>query len=466
MMTTNNNNKRRKIARSACPLSDFLSGGILAEVATFLAPTSRILFGITITPPPSSPYYIIMGRRKPKTRQWSIAGNDWVALDFGDIEKELAVKLTDEDIKKVLLHIDAAHKLKRLRLTNCVNISGTGLAPLTNSTSIEQIDLSLVELHQNPKLDPVPALSRYSVLPILDSIIVQERNSLKHVQFPHTWRQCDGVKDTVFNEFLIQYNRMMIDRGTGLCERCNLRLEPDHNCLCDCFGLSSYGIQYDTCSVCVKTNNHCWECRHNNSTDVISCRNCQRYYCEKCSIMVECGVCEEYFCSSCIGSIPCAASNCMVIMCDDCRSDYSCNKCLKTWCNDCDDCIDCLRCSESCCRACRVECERCGEKCCRTCATRGDVKKELHTCDDCNKTYCNKCRMLKCQEGESNCKTCVRMISLLLLEKTKTQQAQIEDLNAIHGARVEQLTMRIDSLENENYKIKKSLATINRLSQT
>ena len=74
--------------------------------------------------------------------------------------------------------------------------------------------------------------------------------------------------------------------------------------------------------------------------------------------------------------------------------------------------------------------------------------------------------MRECQEGESNCNTCVRMISLLLLEKTKTQQAKIEDLKAIHDARVEQFTMTIDSLRNENYEMKNSLLRINRLSQT
>eukprot|EP00985_Skeletonema_marinoi_P012336 scaffold5938_cov89-Skeletonema_marinoi.AAC.1 len=108
----------------------------------------------------------MLARCRPRVSRSSIAGNDWHTLDFGDIEKELAAKLTDDDICKILLHIDAAaQKVKILRLTNCINISGSGLASLRYSTSIEQIDLSLVEAHKSPILDPTPPLSCDQVVP-------------------------------------------------------------------------------------------------------------------------------------------------------------------------------------------------------------------------------------------------------------------------------------------------------------
>ena len=404
-----------------------------------------------------------MGRKITKTSQWSVAGNDWDILDFGDIEKELAAKLTDDDIKKVLLHIDAAHKVKRLRLTNCVNIAGNGLSPLTNSASIEQIDLSLVKPHKNPELDPVPALSRYSVLPILESIIRLERKSLKHVQFPHVWRlgtTADGedelVEDPQMHSFIEQYNELMTNRSTGLCELCNGRLEPEHNCLGDYYGSMFYGIQSDTCSVCVLKYSHCFYCRGLHPS-IDHCFKCERYYCDECApVKVECGACQEYFCSSCIGSVPCADPDCRVIVCDDCRSsDRSCRECLKTWCYDCDVCFRCKYCSKQCCWACSKNCDLCfEEKCCRTCATSEDIS-EVLSCDDCNKTYCNKCRMLVFQEGDSNCKKCLRMISSLLLEKTKTQGTEIEGLRAEN-----------QSLRNQICRMKSSMAAINRLSQT
>jgi len=137
-MILSKSSKRRKTAVTTYPLYDILPGGILKEVAKFLAPTSRILFAVAITPP-SSPYDIVLARCRPRVSRSSIAGNNWHTLDFGDIEKDLAAKLTDDDLSQILLYIDAAHKVKRLRLTNCINISGSGLAPLRYSTSLSKL---------------------------------------------------------------------------------------------------------------------------------------------------------------------------------------------------------------------------------------------------------------------------------------------------------------------------------------
>lgn len=167
------NAEERSVARPVC-IND-LSAEILKEVATYLAPISRILFAVAITPP-SSPYETIMARsRSRKQKSPSIASTDWTTLDFGQIEKELAAKLSDEDVRDVLVHINAANKLKKLVLTNCFNITGSGLSSLSGSTTIEQLDLSLhPEKFQNPYQIPLfPALRILPkiVLPILDSII-------------------------------------------------------------------------------------------------------------------------------------------------------------------------------------------------------------------------------------------------------------------------------------------------------
>ena len=104
MMMTSNSSKRRKVVGDAtCPLYDLIPGGILEEVANYLAPISRALFAIAIAPP-SSPYDIILARCRPKISCSSIAGSDWHTLDFGDIEKELAAKLSDDDISKTVAH--------------------------------------------------------------------------------------------------------------------------------------------------------------------------------------------------------------------------------------------------------------------------------------------------------------------------------------------------------------------------
>ena len=182
--------KRRRVVVAAHPVCiNDLSAEILKEVATYLAPPSRLLFTVAITPR-ISPYETIMARSRSKTQKSpSIAGTDWATLDFGQIEKELASKLSDEDVRDVLLHINAANKLEKLLLTNCTNITGAGLSPLSGSSTIEQIDLSIVEKFQSPKLFPVPRISLKIVLPILDSIISNEAVcKLKHLHFHKAWR--------------------------------------------------------------------------------------------------------------------------------------------------------------------------------------------------------------------------------------------------------------------------------------
>jgi len=216
--------KRRKTAADAspqgntCPFYNVLPEGILEEVAKFLAPTSRILFAAAVTPTPRSPYGIILARNRPNVGHSLIASNDWHTLDFGDIEKELAAKLSDDDISEALLHIDAANKVKRLRLTNCTSITGACLSPLLGCTSIEQIDLSLVGAHQPTQEDYLMHhLSCDLVLPILDSIISQERCSLKHLRFPDDWRYEDDPDDPRFLEFLVRYNAMLENNLTACC---------------------------------------------------------------------------------------------------------------------------------------------------------------------------------------------------------------------------------------------------------
>ena len=118
-------------------LSD-LPIGALSHVSSYLTLPSRALFAVALNCRDDS--------------SSAIVGDEQDVLDFGDIEKELAAKLTDDDIRNALLSIDAINNLKTLRLTNLLNITGIGLEPLRESTMIEKIDLSLVGDHEIPKL--------------------------------------------------------------------------------------------------------------------------------------------------------------------------------------------------------------------------------------------------------------------------------------------------------------------------
>ena len=101
-----------------CSLSD-LPIGALSHVSSYLRTSlSRSLFAVALD------YY------RDIDSSSAIIGEQRDVLDFGDIDKELAVKLTDDDVKNILLSIDAVNNLKALRLTNLLNITGIGLEPL------------------------------------------------------------------------------------------------------------------------------------------------------------------------------------------------------------------------------------------------------------------------------------------------------------------------------------------------
>jgi len=152
----------------------------LKYIVSFLSATSQAIFGLAVAAAED---------KMLNKNSFAIVGDQWDSLDFEEIEKELAARLTDDDIKAVLWCINAANKVKRLSLAHCVNITGSCLEQLRGSQIIEQIDLSLVGRHEDPVLiEPwhpprkdeslvlpfVPPISCENVLPILDSIIVSE----------------------------------------------------------------------------------------------------------------------------------------------------------------------------------------------------------------------------------------------------------------------------------------------------
>ena len=90
----------------------------------------------------------------------STADDDgWDVLDFDDIQKSLANKLTDDHIDEILRSIDAVNNLKVLKLAGCTKITGSGLEVLRSATALEQIDMSLVGKHESASINPLPMLS-------------------------------------------------------------------------------------------------------------------------------------------------------------------------------------------------------------------------------------------------------------------------------------------------------------------
>jgi hypothetical protein len=189
-------NKRRKVDDSAslgaeCCLSD-LPAEALKQVTSYLAAPSHVLFAAALSNASSD-----------DERNSSVVlggdGEQLSILDFGMIEAALAAKLSDNDVRAALLSIDAVNNVKKIKLTNCMNVTGAGLEPLRGSLMIEQIDLSLVGKNNEEDLDLLdanPQMSRDIVLPILDSIIERgEECALKHLNFPKKRRKAPLEED-------------------------------------------------------------------------------------------------------------------------------------------------------------------------------------------------------------------------------------------------------------------------------
>jgi len=360
------NNKRKTNELHIIDLPD----GLLVGISSYLAKPSVSLFAIAVN------------TQSKETSKAILSAINWNVLDFSDIEKSLAAKLLDDDIDKILRSIDAVNNLQILKLAGCVNIAGRGLNVLRASTTIEQIDMSLVGIHEVPVIDPEPSLLGDIVIPILDSIISRGReSSLKQLELPKKWRnvEVETVSHPGYNElreyvspwlrqFLERYNDYLTNQRY-VCSKCNLILpgskwinryrerENDED------AFDRYGTQIFTCSLCVNHFCHDDVCMHDNGQQKHSgwCSKCEKYYCKSCSAMTKCDQCCKHFCKCtdmkvCIGGCREAGGRSKTL-CENCSS--SCSFCKKiTLCYSCDEHWDCLRncseCKQLACHSCRV----------------------------------------------------------------------------------------------------------------
>jgi len=111
--TTTSNNNELHIAITDLP------DGLLVGISSYLAKPSVALFAIAIRGPNNS--------QQIETSRAIISSTNWKVLDFSDVEKSLAAKLSDNDIAKILRYFDVHSKLTVLKLAGCVNITGSGL---------------------------------------------------------------------------------------------------------------------------------------------------------------------------------------------------------------------------------------------------------------------------------------------------------------------------------------------------
>jgi len=153
-----------------------LPDAVLNHLALFLPRSLRALLGAALS----------------TNDQCNWTNDELDTLDFSDLDKDLAAKLTDDDLYHVLKWIDATWRLRILKLTGCVNIIGNGLRILHGAINLRQIDLSLVGRRESPAVVPKPALAQAVVLPILSQMVNSKHVDIKHIQMPKHWRIIDN----------------------------------------------------------------------------------------------------------------------------------------------------------------------------------------------------------------------------------------------------------------------------------
>ena len=237
--------------------------------------------------------------------------SQWEILDFEEVEKSLAKKLTDNDLYAVLSCIKETVKI--LKLTGCIKITGRGLEPLQESTTLELLDLSMLKQHESSSTILESRMSEEVVIPILDSIISVQGSSLKYIQFP---RELIRSRSELLVNFENSYMQHLRRLGIS-CSKCNNVMRGRRH-------TSLNGIRF-CCYSCLKPI--CVHCEGTSQTDT-NCGICKKVYCSGCSRVNQrdrCAQCHMTVCSGCSNK---NNNNYYLRPCSECRF-RSCIECLR-----------------------------------------------------------------------------------------------------------------------------------------
>jgi hypothetical protein len=215
--------------------------------------------------------------------------SQWEMVDFIDIPVSLASRLTDDDVAAILLCIDAKRKLKQLKLTHCTNVVGHGLEP-------RQFECPYLHQTSGGRGDDFlfddAKLSEGPVCDIIDSILREEGDSFKRLQYPYKWSDKSSEPDNlvpIYDKNVLRSERMM-------------QLFVDEHCAvvnkfacCLYFGFED---EKDFCGLIWDADlvDACIDC-HTDTYAV--CSNCNDIVCFECCETEECDVCNINYCPRC-----------------------------------------------------------------------------------------------------------------------------------------------------------------------
>jgi len=325
-------------------------------------------------------------------------------LDFSDIGRDFASKLTDRDVRDILVSIDAVNRLKVLKLIGCENISGVGLEPMRGSTTIQQIDLSTSEKtcdvassaeFFSPNFPWCFALSENAVIPVLDSINGKHDRSLRHVQCPLFWRE---RKSKLLTSFMERYDRALNSR-TCVCAVCSDGFQGSP-WIDITKGNAAWGLQNYTCYDCTKY--FCDDCVKP------FCKQCQKMFCQDCCTINHCDDCGKVACSECEEFPKCEA--CEESYCPDCMPVFTCECCNRTRCIDCSPHYTCSGCDNV------SNCDDCAHA------------QNVQWCEVCYEDNCNDCRFKAYKEGELECVGCRSLLLPRIMQENESMLREKESL--------------------------------------
>ena len=231
----------------------------------------------------------------------------WDILDFVDIERSLAAKLTDNDIWAMLVCIGAENNLKRLNLTKNMDVTGCGLEPLQSSSVLEKIDL-------DPFLQTrmtETKLSEDLMFGIVDGILGVEGNSFMRLGCPLKWHGKYPPNEKI-QTFLRQHKHAIFNSTSGCIY---FGFDTHEECISY---LKSTSDWTDRCMIEDESDREdfgvCSHCNHivyvHLDYDNWKCRDCEMISCNVCTLKRRGAVnrceaedgqlyCEEFYCPKC-----------------------------------------------------------------------------------------------------------------------------------------------------------------------
>ena len=332
----------------------------------------------------SNPYH------KLDTRYYNMRykyDEDWKELDLLDLDKSLRMRLTDGDIAGILVCIDAVNNLQEIKLPHCMNIRGDGLSPLKGSVVLKKVDLSIV----SEEVDRItPKISIDAVLPIFDSIMAKNQNSMKRLHVPKVWRDSHSER---LNNFYLEnhvfprvggpkYEHMserekraqyLLDHPNPWNHMCTRKMDCEECCSefqyysrdSDPLYITCEGGELETCPEPNCGKKYCTD--HHADYQIKKCHVCEKKKCRDCSEIYDCQLCARDLCGDCVENLECCGncdyswerSNCIDCMASAIRRGIpdgeiwtkKCGQCGDAFCAECEPDMDHL--GENVCQACR-----------------------------------------------------------------------------------------------------------------